>query len=173
MPLGSYLCLPAGPWVCLRDSSALFLWVMWLPTRKFPERLLNFPVGWVSSFRPQGFATTHSTLLSEQLMLALLFSLLFGYSFIQTTPAICIISITLEVYTVLTMNWAVLPTSAHYILTKRLRGKAMWLVNSVWGKVQREEAYTIVTHNSSPFHSLALSFNTEIQATIRAWETLS
>lgn len=64
------------------------------------------------------------------------------------------------------MNWAALPTSAHYILTKKLRGKAMWLVNSVWGKVQREEAYTIVTHNSSFFHSLALSFNIDIQAAI-------
>lgn len=34
VPLGSYLHLPAGPWVCLRDSSALFLLVMWLPIRK-------------------------------------------------------------------------------------------------------------------------------------------
>lgn len=45
VPLGSYLYLSAGPCICLRDSSALFLWVIWLPIRKFSERLLNFPVG--------------------------------------------------------------------------------------------------------------------------------
>lgn len=142
-----------GPVLAQTDPPALLPLVMWLPIRKFPKRILNFPAGQVSSFRPQGFTTTH---LCFQSILCWLRSFLFGYSFIQTTPAICIISITLEVYTVITMNRAVLPTSAHYILTKKLRGKSVWVVNSVWGEVQREGAYIIATHNASPLSMVEL-----------------
>jgi len=74
------------------------------PCKKISQEVFKLPCRAGSSFRPQGFMTTHSPFLSEQFTLALLFSLLFGYSFIQTTSAICIISITLEVYRVLTMN---------------------------------------------------------------------